>query len=71
MAQKREKKGMFLFFFLLAISQYIGWRLQRDGDIRWTLWSVLALVLGGMLAAVAASWAFLWMEGLIGRKRAE
>lgn len=70
MTQKREKKGMFLFFFLLAISQYIGWRLQRDGDIRWTLWSVLALVLGGMLAAVAASWAFLWMEGLIGRKKA-
>lgn len=70
MTQKREKKGMFLFFFLLAISQYIGWRLQRDGDIRWTLWSVLALVLGGMLAAVAASWTFLWLEGLISRKKA-
>ena len=70
MAQKREKKGMFLFFFLLTISQYIGWRLQHDGDIRWTLWSVLVLVLGGMLAAVAASWAFLRLEELIGRKRA-
>lgn len=70
MTQKREKKGMFLFFFLLAISQYIGWRLQRDGDIRWTLWGVLALALGGTLVAVAADWAFLWLEGLIGRKKA-
>ena len=51
MARKREMKGLSLFFFLFTVSQYIGWRLQRDGNIRWTWQGVLGLLLGGLLAA--------------------
>ncbi len=76
-AQEREKKGsrrkwfrLSLVFFLLFASQYIGWRLQRDGNIRWTLWGVLALLLGSLGAAVAASLAVLALGDLIRRQGA-
>lgn len=68
MVRKREMKGLCLFFFLLSVSQYIGWRLQRDGNICWTWQGVLVLLLGGLLASVAAGGAVLWLEGLIRRR---
>lgn len=68
MARKREMKGLSLFFFLFTVSQYIGWRLQRDGNIRWTWQGVLGLLLGGLLAAVAVSRGVMWLEDLIRRR---
>lgn len=70
MAHKREIKGLCLFFFLFTVSQYIGWRLQRDGNIRWTWQGVLIMLLGALLAAVVVSGAVLGLKGLIRRRGA-
>lgn len=66
---RRNHIRVSLVFFLLFASQYVGWRLQRDGNIDWTLGGVLALLSGSLLAAAAASLAVLALGAGIRRRK--
>lgn len=52
---------------LFVISQYIGRKLSREGNIRWTLSGTLLLLLVGLSIGVAVSLGILALEQRIGR----
>lgn len=66
MAGRREGGKLTLLIFLFVVSQYIGWKLQRDGNIHWTFPGVLLLLLGGLLIGAAASVGIVALKGVIG-----
>lgn len=66
MAGRREREKLTLLIFLFVVSQYIGWKLQRDGNIHWTFPGVLLLLLGGLLIGAAASAGIVALKGVIG-----
>lgn len=58
-----------LMIGLFVISQYIGWKLSREGNIRWTISGTLLLLLGGLLVGVAAGLGILAIEERVVRHR--
>lgn len=65
---KRKCMGLSLFFFLLVISQYIGWKLAGEGNIRWTWQGTLLLLAAGLAVSVAASLGILALEKPVNRR---
>ncbi len=72
---KKRRKCLLLSLAIgfFGISQYIGWKLSREGNISWTLSGTLLLVGVGLLVGVAASLAILALEKRIvcSRNRAQ
>lgn len=73
-AEKGIKKGrkciwLSLILGLFIISQYIGWKLAREGNIRWTLSGTVLLLLGGLGIGAAAGLGILALEQRISRLR--
>lgn len=60
-----------LMIGLFVISQYIGWKLSREGNIRWTLSGTLLLLLGGLGIGVAAALGILAPEERLSRRRSK
>lgn len=56
-----------LMIGLFVTGQYIGWKLSREGNIRWTLSGTLLLLLGGLGIGVAAGLGILALEQRISR----
>lgn len=69
-AGRREGQKLTLLIFLFVVSQYIGWKLQRDGNIRWTFPGVLLLLLGGLVIGAAAGMGIVALKGVIVRRSA-
>lgn len=67
---RRKRAGLTLFFALLSISQYIGWKLSREGNIRWTLPGTAALLAAGLAAGAGAGFGIVALENRIFRKKA-
>jgi len=61
---RRKCIALSLLLFLLATSQYIGWKLAGEGNIRWTLPGTLLLSAAGLAVSVAASLGILALEGV-------
>lgn len=51
----RKRVCLSLFFSLFVVSQYIGWKLAREGNIRWTLPGTVILLAAGLAAGVGVS----------------
>lgn len=67
---RRKCVGLSLYFSLFVISQYIGWKLAREGNIRWTLWGTAILLAAGLAAGVGASLGIVALENRLSRQRA-
>lgn len=68
---RRKCIGLSLFFFLLVISQYIGWKLAGEGNIRWSWSGMLLLLAAGLVISVAASLGILALERLVVRRNSD
>ena len=67
--RRRKRVGLSLLLFLLGTSQYIGWKLAEEGNIRWTLQGTLLLLAAGLLVSVAAGLGILALEEQVSRRR--
>lgn len=59
---------LWLLLFLFVTSQYIGWKLAEEGNIRWTLQGTMLLLAAGLLVSAAAGLGILALEGLVMRQ---
>ena len=67
-SRKRKFICLWLLLFLFVTSQYIGWKLAEEGNIRWNLGGTLLLLAAGLLVSAAAGLGILALEGLVMRQ---